>query len=79
MNVNVWIDILYTQVFHGNTDPNTIVTNALHPPIRARCIALMPHRFNNLPVLRFDLLGKNKRSKLSQIVRLLYNVFEFYV
>ena len=45
------------QVFPGNSDPDTIVTNMFECPIITRCVRLNPISWKNFISLRFDIIG----------------------
>ena len=46
------------QVFAGNFDGSTIVTNQLKNPVRAMCVRLIVVAYHSHPSLRFGLIGK---------------------
>ncbi|KXJ24097.1 Lactadherin [Exaiptasia diaphana] len=46
-----------TKIFPGNTDKNTVVTNKLEIPIKARYIRLIVKGFNGHPTMRMELYG----------------------
>lgn len=45
------------QIFTGNSDQDSVVTNMLPCPILARCIRINPLDWKDHASLRFDLLG----------------------
>ena len=44
------------QLFAGNTDTNTVVANYFPEPIPARVFRIHPISWNDIPVMRFELL-----------------------
>ena len=47
----------FFQVFDGNTDPDTIVSHKLSPPIRARYIRFLPTAWHKHISMRVELYG----------------------
>jgi hypothetical protein len=43
------------QIFTGNTDQTTVVTNAFKNPIRARYVKILPQSFVDRTSLRMEL------------------------
>ena len=53
-----YISHLQFEVFKGNSDKDTIITNTLNPPIaRAQFVRILPQKWHNHISLRFDILG----------------------
>lgn len=49
--------LLLSQIFTGNADQDSVVTNMLPCPVLARCIRINPIDWKDHVSLRFDLLG----------------------
>ena len=49
--------LFFIQVFPGNTDQETVVTNVLIPPIKARYLRLKPTEWQHTISLRMELYG----------------------
>ena len=48
----------YFQIFQGNTDHTTVVTNTLHQPIdNVKYLRILPLTWAGIPSLRFEILG----------------------
>ena len=48
----------WLQIFNGNTDRNTIVTNNINPAIpSARFVRIRPQEYHEYISLRFEILG----------------------
>ena len=48
----------WLQIFNGNTDRNTIVTNNINPAIpSARFVRIIPQEYHEYISLRFEILG----------------------
>jgi hypothetical protein len=45
------------QVFSGNTDRNTVVTNSLEVPIKDRYVRFAVKEFYGTPAMRVELYG----------------------
>ena len=45
------------KVFNGNTNYNTVVKNAIQPPIYARYIRLVPKTYHRHKIMRMELYG----------------------
>ena len=45
------------QIFTGNTDRNTKITNIFPEPVTARCIRINPRTWKSYVNMRFDVLG----------------------
>ena len=52
------ISIFYVQILKANSDRDSIVTNAIIPPIpSARFVRIRPQEYRDRPSLRFEILG----------------------
>ncbi|XP_019614562.1 PREDICTED: LOW QUALITY PROTEIN: uncharacterized protein LOC109462448 [Branchiostoma belcheri] len=59
------------QVFTGNTDNHTPVTNILDTPVDARYVRFYPQSWNDKIAMRVEILGCYTNSRFSSLVRLL--------
>ena len=55
MNANRFVFML--QIFNGNSDQHTLVTNMLERPFIAKCVRVNPLSWSEYTSLRFDLIG----------------------
>lgn len=56
--------LFWFQLFQGNKDDNSVVTNTFSPPIVARFIRLHPVEFKRWPSLRMELYGCHSGENL---------------
>ena len=47
--------VFHLQVFHGNTDENSIVKHSLSPDVQARFVRFYPVTFHAWPCLRVEI------------------------
>ncbi|KAM4732211.1 venom prothrombin activator pseutarin-C non-catalytic subunit isoform 2-T2 [Anableps anableps] len=50
------------KTFHGNMDSSKVKDNSFSPPLVARYIRIHPHKYNQKPALRLELLGCDLNS-----------------
>lgn len=68
--ITLYIVHIYRQIFKGNNDRHTVVTNDLKYPPVARCVRIHPVAYHGYPCLRFEIIGlKGKYSRFLVIVQ----------
>ena len=69
-----YISFLLFQVFEGNKDSNSVFTNRLSQPIRARYIRFIPIEWHNHISMRVEIYGCPGVLRLHNFFRVLYGV-----
>ena len=69
-----YISFLLFQVFEGNKDSNSVFTNRLSQPIRARYIRFIPVEWHNHISMRVEIYGCLGVLRLHNFFRVLYGV-----
>ena len=70
------------QVFAGNSDRHTVVTNELNPPIpEARFVKILPQEWERSVTLRFEILGCRVKGKVIVVIiyHLSIEVIQFFI